>query len=90
MGKYDFTHGYDRKGTASFKWDTFKMLGFPEDTLALSMADMEFAVMPEITEAVVKRLVDHPVYGYSLSAEGQDEAVCGWMKRRHGWDAKPE
>ncbi len=90
MGKYNFEDVLDRRGTACQKWDLAESEGYPEDILPMWVADMDFAVMPEITEALVRRIQDHPIYGYSVTVPGHDEAVCSWMKRRHGWDAKPE
>lgn len=87
---YNFDKIIERRGTCSTKWDKSTWQGYPEDTLAMWTADMDFEVLPEITEAMRKRIVEHPVYGYSFNVAGQEEEVCSWMKRRHGWDTKPE
>ncbi|MGB4590365.1 MAG: MalY/PatB family protein [Clostridiaceae bacterium] len=87
---YDFNKIIERRGTSSTKWDKCKLNGYPEDTLAMWTADMDFEVLPEISEAMRRRIVEHPIYGYSFSIAGQAEEVCRWMKRRHGWDPKPE
>ena len=85
----DFDQIIDRRGTASAKWDQIKAKGYPEDTLAMWVADMDFKVMPEIQEAVIERASRVPIYGYTIVEEGHHEAVCGWMKRRHSWDVDP-
>ena len=85
----DFDKVLDRRGTASAKWDQIKKRGYPEDTLAMWVADMDFEVMPEIQKAVLERATRVPVYGYSIIEEGHHEAVCDWMKRRHGWTTDP-
>lgn len=90
MRNYNFDEGLDRRNTACGKWDGAKVAGYPEDILSMWVADMEFPVLPQIEEALERRVVDHPIYGYSTVVPGQNEAACAWMKRRHGWDAKPE
>lgn len=87
---YDFDKIIERRGTSSTKWDKCKKNGYPDDTLAMWTADMDFEVLPEISEAMRKRIVEHPIYGYSFSVAGQEEELCSWMKRRHGWDPNPE
>lgn len=87
--KSKFDEVISRKGTSSTKWDLVSINGYPEDTLAMWTADMDFEVIPEITEALQNR-ISHPIYGYSMTIEGQNEAVCNWMKRRHQWEPNPE
>lgn len=91
MMKYDFEHVHPRYGVGSGKWD--EMLGNPavtDDVIPFSVADMELPTAPEIKEGL-KKFIDTYVLGY---AGGKNEAylkaVCGWMKRRHHWDVKPE
>ncbi len=55
----------------------------------LSIADMEFVAPPEITGAL-HRAADFGVFGYTMADEGYEEAVCGWMERRHNWSIRPE
>ena len=46
------------------------------------VADMDFKTLPDIPEALSKRVLDG-IYGYSTIPEEYLESVVGWMKRRH-------
>lgn len=83
---YDFDRVVDRRGTASVKWDVKELFGVgPEAELTpMWIADMDFAVLPEIQEAMKAR-ADHPTFGYNTPTPGSAAAVCGWYRRRHGW-----
>ncbi len=82
--KYDFDTVVDRRGTGSLKWDLGPGKWGDSSVLPLWVADMDFPVAPEITEAL-KRRTDHPVYGYTIREESYYWSVIGWMKSRHGW-----
>lgn len=85
--KYDFTSIPDRRGTGSSKWNAAK--GASPESVPLSVADMEFNTAPEIRKAL-KTLADKAVLGYTEATQEYYDAVCGWMKRRHNFDVKPE
>ncbi len=89
--KYDFDTVINRKNMGSVKWDAIeKELGpGSDDILALSVADMEFKVAPEITGAIKKK-ADLAVYGYTGPTDSYFAAVIGWMQRRHHWNIKKE
>jgi cystathionine beta-lyase len=89
--KYDFDTIINRKNTGSFKWDAIELECGPstEDIIALSVADMEFKVAPEIVSALHKK-VDAAVFGYTGPTSSYYEAVIGWMKKRHNWEIKKE
>ena len=76
---YNFDQCPDRRGTESVKWDLY-----PE-TLPMWVADMDFAVAPEIREALQKRL-DHGVFGYELIPDNYYEIMGRWFASRHGWE----
>ena len=76
---YDFDNTPQRRGTNSLKWD------IQEDELPLWVADMDFAVAPEITEAIVAR-AKHGVFGYTVVSEEWSKAIVSWWKRRHGFE----
>lgn len=82
---YNFDKIVNRKNTDCVKWDN----GTPEDVLPMFIADMDFEVLPEIVEALQKR-VDQHVYGYTMLTEGYTSAVVNWMKTRHNWEIQPE
>lgn len=87
---YDFDHVIDRRGTGSRKWDIAAERGYPADVLPMWVADMDFEVLPEISQALRDRVMDHRIYGYSAPVEGQHASVCDWMARRHGWRPREE
>ena len=74
-----------RKGTCSVKWNGHSRLGIPRDAIPLWVADMDFCIPPEVTEAICNR-ADHEIFGYSFPRKSYRESIVGWMKRRHNWD----
>lgn len=82
--KYNFDEIIDRRNTNCVKWDLY-----PEDVQCLWVADTDFAVCPEIIEAIEKRL-RHPVLGYSIDSAELKEVICKRMAERYQWDVKPE
>lgn len=48
------------------------------------VADMDFAVPPCVTRALLARAA-HPVFGYTLYPESLYQSVIGWFQRRHHW-----
>lgn len=89
MGKYNFDHVIERRGTACQKWDNLgKVFGDP-DILALWKADMDFKAPSEVIERLKKRL-DHGIFGYPNRPDDFYDAIISWMSRRHGWDIKKE
>lgn len=58
--KYDFDKIIPRRGTNSYKWDSFPV---GKDVLPLWVADMDFRTAPAITDALAKR-VAHGIFGY--------------------------
>lgn len=89
--KYNFETIGKRYHTGSKKWNELLDNGVreDEDIIPFSVADMEFNTAPEIVSALKEEL-DHFVLGYANPTEEYLDAVCRWMKERHGWDAKPE
>jgi putative C-S lyase len=53
--------------------------------IPLSVADMELYNPPEIVEGL-KRYLDGTVLGYTRVSAAYNDAVIGWMQRRHGWE----
>ena len=80
---YDFDTPIERRGTGSAKWEYGEMAA-RRDLLPLWVADMDYAVAPEIQEAIRERAA-HPVYGYTILGSSYLEAVREWMLRRHRW-----
>jgi aminotransferase/cystathionine beta-lyase len=55
----------------------------------LSVADMEFAIAPEIRQGLAEYL-ESSVPGYGNLTPAYYSAVCSWMKRRRRWEIDPE
>lgn len=76
--KYNFDSINNRVGTNSVKWDIHP------DVIPLWVADMDFQVLPELKEALSKR-VDEGIFGYTMVPESYYEAIINWFDRRHHW-----
>lgn len=89
--KYDLETVKSRYNMGSGKWNEIKASGveYGDDVIPFSVADMEFQTAPEIKEGL-KKFIDDNVLGYANPTEEFKASVCNWMKKRHGWDAKPE
>lgn len=81
---YDFDSVIDRHGTGCTKLDDLRNLFGKDDLTPLWIADMDFPVCPEITQALQKR-ISHPIYGYSLPDTGYWASIISWLDRRHDW-----
>ena len=73
-----------RRGTGCYKWDN----GDDADVLEMWVADMDFAIAPNIAEAIGRR-AQHPVYGYTKIRREAYDAVVGWQAAS-AWAVKPE
>lgn len=76
---YNFDEIIPRRNTNSVKWDEATQ----DDIIPLWVADMDFRVLPQITEALRQR-VDHGVFGYTHVPDSYYESVIRWFKDRHG------
>ncbi|CAM3675875.1 MalY/PatB family protein [Cohnella lubricantis] len=86
---YDFNQHVDLTGFGSVKQEATSRIFGESDLLPLWVADMDFQGPQEVIEAL-RRRVDSGIYGYSMRTEAMDEAVIGWMDRRHGWRIQKE
>lgn len=75
---YNFDKVTDRRGSNSYKWNV------ADNELPMWVADMDFEVVPEIREALQRRL-DHGIFGYADLPEEWYEAYQTWWQRRHHW-----
>jgi cystathionine beta-lyase len=80
----------NRIGTHCVKWDMMQALyGLsPSEGIAMWVADMEFAPPPVVQQAV-QAMADHGIYGYFGDDRAYLDAICWWMKTRHGWTVDP-
>ena len=74
-----FDKGLERRHTGCEKWDVDFI---HEDTLALWVADMDFACAEGIQKAMMERAM-HPCFGYNSDEQAYVDAFCGFMHRRH-------
>ncbi|MDE6556578.1 MAG: aminotransferase class I/II-fold pyridoxal phosphate-dependent enzyme, partial [Duncaniella sp.] len=79
----------DRHGSGCLKYDALKDFFGREELIPLWIADMDFAVAPEIVKALSRRL-EHPVYGYSAVPDSYWDSIIGWLEHRHNWRVKRE
>ncbi|MCC6614578.1 MAG: PatB family C-S lyase [Anaerolineae bacterium] len=84
MVDFNFEHDVDRRGTHAIKWDRYGA-----DVLPMWVADMEFAVPPQVIEAVQRRL-QHPVFGYQADAPELRAIIAERMGARYGWQVDPD
>lgn len=86
-----FDEQIDRIGTHSVKWDMMETLyDVPKGQgLAMWVADMDFRP-PVCVQKAVEEMAAHGVYGYFGDDRPYLDAICWWMRTRHGWDVESE
>lgn len=87
LDTFDFDTVLDRRGTHSYKWDSKEVL--KENLLPLSVADMDFSVPCQVTQALIRR-TSMPIYGYEFQPDALKEAVVAWHFQRHGFTVRKE
>ncbi len=90
MARYDFDQCIDRHGTQCKKIEVLKQDYNRDDLIPLWIADMDFAVCPEITETIVRRMADHPIYGYTCLYDGYWQSIIDWQRERNGFEFTQE
>ncbi len=84
MSTYDFDTPIERHHTGAIKYDSLASLYGRSDLLPLWVADMDFATPPFIMEALRRRL-EHPVLGYTLTPPDYWSVVREWIAAHHDW-----
>ena len=99
--RYDFDEIIDRRNTNSENVEGFRSYMFsdepdielpvPDDELIrMWVADMEFAVAPEICESLQER-IGKRIFGYTSVFDSRYyDAFSGWCRKRYGWDFPKE
>ena len=99
--KYNFDEIIDRTHTNSenvdgwrpyiFKCGPEKKFPYADDEfIRMWVADMEFAVAPEIREAIKER-VDRKILGYTIVSDaGYYESLRNWCRTRYSWEFPKE
>ena len=98
---YNFDEIIDRRHTNSENVDGWRPYIFhcgpervfpykDEEFIRMWVADMEFAVAPEIRQAIIDR-VNRQILGYSIVSDGgYYEALRTWCESRYGWSFPKE
>lgn len=89
MEKYNFDTVIDRRGTSSMKYEGLDTVFGRHDVSPLWIADLDFAVCPDIVKTLRQRL-DHPILGYFACPDSYWNAVMSWLERRHGLKTERE
>ncbi len=87
---YDFNSLLNRKNTDCTKWDALKRDYGRDDLMPFWVADMDFPVLPEISEAIRNRAVPDQTFGYTFTGHSYLQSVIGWNQRRHNLQLKEE
>ena len=87
--KYDFTSIIDRHGKDAIAVDCLGQPNFPGapkegfDAIPMWVADMNFATVPTITQAIIER-TQHPAFGYFQPREEYYASIIDWHRKRNG------
>ena len=94
--KYDFTSIIDRHGKDAIAVDCLGNPNFPGapkegfDAIPMWVADMNFATVPTIAQAMIQR-ANHPAFGYFRPREEYYASIIHWHRTRNGVEGlKPE
>ncbi|MDY4222775.1 MAG: aminotransferase class I/II-fold pyridoxal phosphate-dependent enzyme, partial [Candidatus Faecousia sp.] len=89
--KYDFTTVMDRRGMDAIAVEQPPQMpskpGF--DLIPMWVADMNFATVPTVVDAMIRR-ARHPAFGYFSLRQEYYDGILRWHKRHHNVDLKPE
>ena len=73
---YDFNTPIDRRVSGAVKW-----VDLPEGIIPLNIADMEFKIMPEVIDEMIKT-ANYGDFGYIGMTENDYQAVINWIEKR--------
>lgn len=79
---YDFDQPIDRWNTGCRKWDFMPVKYGGTDLIPMWIADMDFATLPEVTQALIRR-ASHPIYGYIKVKPEYHQAIIHWYQARY-------
>ncbi|WP_278372535.1 MalY/PatB family protein [Segatella bryantii] len=82
--KYDFNTIMDRTGSGDLMHGALLPRWHRDDLLPMWVADMDFAVCPDIIDAMKQRL-EHPILGYTVEPEDYYPAIHDWILNHHQW-----
>lgn len=89
--RYDFTTVYDRRGKDALAVESpgsgkGYAPGAPKegfDLIPMWIADMNFATVPAISEAIIRR-AQHPLYGYFDYSDAYYDGIIRWQTSQNG------
>lgn len=94
--KYDFTTILDRRGKDALALDVIERGSGPHydyfsqvkvrdgfDQIPMWVADMNFATVPTIQQAMMER-IQHPVFGYFYPRDEYFDKIIQWQEKRNG------
>lgn len=81
--KYDFDAMHNRRIAGDIKYNC------PSDVIPMWVADMDFKVPNEISDALIKE-AKHGIFGYNEPDEEYMSLVTQWYKLRFDWEIRPE
>jgi cystathionine beta-lyase len=84
-GVFDFDEVFERRGTASEKWEKYR----GRDIIPMWVADMDFRSPPAIIEALHRR-TEHGVFGYTGPPPELVAATLSMLDRDYGWQVDPD
>lgn len=86
---YDFTTIIDRCGSGDLMHEALLPRWRRDDLHPMWVADMGFAVCPDIIDAMKQRL-EHPILGYTVEPQDYFPAIHDWVLSHHHWDIRRE
>lgn len=82
--KYNFDEYIIRKDTDCIKYDGMGDFYDADNLLPMWIADMDFKSPPCVSK-VLRRRVEHEIYGYPIKSQSWEPAIIGWLERRYKW-----
>ena len=89
MKKYDFDKIIDRTNTNSSKWAMLEHMNIHNTTIPCWIADMDFEMLPELKEAIIKRL-ECPILGYTDQKIILKQLIEEWYNTRYNYNINKE
>ncbi|MEG2246792.1 MalY/PatB family protein [Clostridium sp.] len=83
--KYNFDKKTDRRNSNSTKWSDMEGSFISNDLLPFWIADMDFEICPDISEAM-KSVLNQNIFGYASRGDSYFESACNWTKKRYGYE----
>ena len=87
---YDFNKVIDRTQSNTCKYGMLAQEFGRTDLTPLWIADMDFEVCPAITEAIMQRIGEHRIYGYTMPSQAYWQSIIHWQQKRNGFTIAPD